>query len=506
MMDESVSSQEPVWPQGEQGQVLQRFQERGREWRGPQKKRAGRPASISWSPRCLAMMLCLLRGWNAQWDVWRLRCSEQRGGFAPVQVCDQAISHRIARAGTSLPWLFEHVSVWLRTRLAPWEDRRLAPWATAVSAADASTLDPLSRFLPWLRQLSGGDTRFLAGQMSALFAVRLPPWVRVDCWPAAGAHGMAHMLTLGERVQAGALVLCDRGSFRFAFFDPLSCQGMWWIRRDARQASAHVSHLCSQADGVLDAIVSLGTASDHQARSPVRLIPFWLHGRHDRSLTNGRDPHVFPRADVVGFDARRWESERAFRALKDHLHLHQVWRATWAVAHVQWWCCLILAHVSHARQIEIAGQAGVAVCEGSLDWLVRLAPGWLSRGLTPLEYAVRFGRDRGWLRPSTRSRIEVPWIAPTWVVPLLLRQCSLGRGAATVPKPKAQDPRALASFASKLAHSICWSRCDQGSGVYPKDRKSPSYRSPPLPSAESPGALASLSLSSHRERQKRQNG
>jgi hypothetical protein len=131
-------------------------------------------------------MLCFLRGWNAQLEVWRLICSERIGGFASVQVCDQAIYNRIERAGTSLQWLFEHVSAWLRTRLAPWEDRRLAPWATAVYAADASTLDQMSRFLPWLRALPEGATRLLAGQISALFDVRLQraraSRLLAECW------------------------------------------------------------------------------------------------------------------------------------------------------------------------------------------------------------------------------------------------------------------------------------------------------------------------------------
>jgi hypothetical protein len=59
----------------------------------------------------------------------------------------------------------------------------------------------------------------------------------------------------------------------------------------------------------------------------------------------------------------------------------------------------------------------VEVFDVSLDLLIRLTPGWLSRGLTPLEHAVRFGRDLGLLRPSTRHRIEVPWVDPCWVIP-----------------------------------------------------------------------------------------
>jgi hypothetical protein len=59
-------------------------------------------------------------------------------------------------------------------------------------------------------------------------------------------------------------------------------EGTGAISRYAHQASYQVSHICYQADGVLDAIVYLGTSSDNQARYPVRLIQFWLHGRHYR--------------------------------------------------------------------------------------------------------------------------------------------------------------------------------------------------------------------------------
>jgi hypothetical protein len=86
-----------------------------------------------------------------------------------------------------------------------------------------------------------------------------------------------------------------------------------------------------------------------------------------------------------------------------------------------------LAQVDYARQVEMAGQAGVEVFDVSLDLLGRLTPGWLARGLTPLEDAVRFGRDLGVICPSTRHRSEVPWIDPRWVVP---------------PPPEAMQPRA----------------------------------------------------------------
>lgn len=261
-----------------------------------------------------------------------------------------------------------------------------------------------------------GDSRLLAGQISALFAVRLQQWVRVDWWPDARDNCKEHVLTLLEGVQAGALVLFDRGYLSFAFFDSLTARGIWWISRYANQISYQVAHVCYQADGVLDVIVYLGSDPANQAKYPVRLIQFWWHGRHYRYLTNVLDPHQLPLADVVKGYARRWDIELAFRVLKDHLNLHHLWSAKPQVVQVQLWCCLILAQVYHALQVEIAAQAGVEVFDVSLDLLIRLTPGWLARGLTPAEQAVRFGRDLGLLRPSTRHRVQVPWIDPAWVV------------------------------------------------------------------------------------------
>lgn len=139
-------------------------------------------------------------------------------------------------------------------------------------------------------------------------------------------------------------------------------------------------------------------------------------------MTAVLDPHLLPLSDGVRVYARRWEIELAsLRALKDHLHLPHMWSVQEAVVHIQWWCCLILAQVYYALQVEIAGQTGVEVCEISLDLLVLLT----APGLAPCKYALRFGRDPGLLRLSTHHHIEVP---PCWVVP---------------PSPEAVQPREM---------------------------------------------------------------
>src|SRR5712691_1751942 len=113
-----------------------------------QARRSARPGQLESSVPSYPALFCA--GMERAIEVWRLIGSERLGGFAPVKVCDQAIYNRIERAGTSLQWVFEQVSAWLRTRQQGWEDCRLAPWASSVYAVDASTLDRLGRFLPWL--------------------------------------------------------------------------------------------------------------------------------------------------------------------------------------------------------------------------------------------------------------------------------------------------------------------------------------------------------------------
>jgi hypothetical protein len=112
MSHENVSQQEPAWPRPNKHHVLQIVEQRCRDLSGSAKKRAGRPATVRWSHRCLAIMRCCVRGWNAHVEVWRLSGSERLGGFAPLKVSDHAISHRMERAATPLHWLCEHVSAW----------------------------------------------------------------------------------------------------------------------------------------------------------------------------------------------------------------------------------------------------------------------------------------------------------------------------------------------------------------------------------------------------------
>ena len=380
--------------------------------------RPGRPPTLPWLHLCFGVLACVLMGWQSQLDLWRLLCFEGCWWFAPVPgLCDQAIYNRLQRA---VPWmqaLFQQVSWRLRLRLEPWQDRSLAPFATQVLALDECVLDTVCRWLPGLAGLPPHDARLRAGRISALFDIRLQQWLRVDLLHDATPNCKVHARAMLQEIQAGALILFDRGYFSFEWLDDVTQQGLFWISRYSHHATYTILYVNYEGDGVRDLIILLGAYRSDHARSPVRLIQFWYRGKLYRYLTNVCDPTLLSLADVVRLYARRWEIELAFRLLKDHLHVRLLWSAKWSVIEVQLWAGLILAQYFHGLQHEIASQAGAKPQDVSLDLLVRMSTRCLQRGDDPTAFAVCWGRDTRLIRPSTRTVYEVPFVDRAWVHP-----------------------------------------------------------------------------------------
>jgi hypothetical protein len=177
----------------------------------PAVRRRGKPARLSALHLCLGIVLCGLEGFGSQLKLWRRICLEPIGPFAPVWVGDQAVYNRLARAAAAMRAFFEQVSGWMSEQLVGLEDHRLAPWASQVLVLDESTLDAVGRWLPELRRLLPGDPGLLAGRISALFDVRRQQWVRVEVWQEAVANCKQQARLLLEGLQAGTLLLFDRG-------------------------------------------------------------------------------------------------------------------------------------------------------------------------------------------------------------------------------------------------------------------------------------------------------
>src|SRR6266571_6018586 len=383
----------------------------------PAGRRRGKPATLTALHLCLGIVLCGLEGFGSQLKLWRRFCLEPIGSLAPVRVVDQAIYNRLARAAGVMRAFFEQASLWMGEQLVGLEERSLAPWARQVLALDESTLDAVGRWLPELRAVLPGDPRLLAGRISALFDVRRQQWVRVELWQDAVANCKQQARLLLEGVQAGTLLLFDRGSLSFAWFDELTEQRLWWISRYANHASYQVRHVLYQGDGVLDAIVWLGRYRADRAKYPVRLVQFYHRGHLHRYLTTVLDPTQLSLAELARLYARRWDIELAFCVLKEHLQLSQLWSAKWEVVQVQLWAGLCLAQLFHGLQVQLAAQEGVGPFDVSIEVLVELVPRLLLHGIAPLPYLGRFGREVGLIRPSTRMQVQVPFVDAAWITP-----------------------------------------------------------------------------------------
>jgi Transposase DDE domain len=378
----------------------------------------GRPETLRMLHLCLGVVLCGLEGFGSQRKLWRRLCLEPMGPFLPVLVGDQAVYNRLARAGAeAMRGFFAQISGWVGEHEHRWDERRLAPWAAQVFALDESTLDAVARWLPQLRGVLPGDPRLLAGRISALFDVRRQQWVRVELWQEAVANCKQQARVLIAGVQAGTLLLFDRGYLSFAWFDELTERQLWWISRYANHASYQVRHVLYQGDGVFDAIVWLGRYRADRARYAVRLVQFYHCGQLHRYLTNVLDPTQLSLADLARVYARRWDIELAFGVLKEHLRLSQLWSAKWEVVQVQVWAGLCLAHLFHGLQVQLAAQEGMEPFDVSIDVLVELVPRLLTHGIAPLSYLGRFGRELGLIRPSTRIQVQVPFVDATWITP-----------------------------------------------------------------------------------------
>jgi hypothetical protein len=407
-------------------------------------RRRGKPAQLSTLHLCLGIVLCGIEGFGSQLQLWRRLCMEPIGPYAPVRVVDQAVYNRLARAAGAMRAFFEQASLWMSEQLGGLEDRSLAPWACQVLALDEeSTLDAVGRWLPELRRLLPGDPRLLAGRISAVFDLRRQQWVRVEVWQEAVANCKQQARLLLEGLQVGTLLLFDRGYLSFPWFDELTERKLWWISRYANHASLQVRHVFYQGDGVLDAIVWLGTYRADRAKYAVRLVQFYHQGQLHRYLTNVTDPALLCMRDIARLYARRWDIELAFGVLKEHLQVSQLWSAKWPVICVQIWCALLLAQLFHGLQVQLAAQEGVDPFDVSIDLLVEIVPRLLQRGIAPVPYLGRRGRELGLIRPSTRLQVQVPLVDATWITPAppeALRPRDSGRytqrKCARGPRPK----------------------------------------------------------------------
>lgn len=382
---------------------------------GPDPKGPGRPLELPKVALWSSLLLCVLQGARSVREVWR--CVVLQG----YDICDQTLYDRVEQEGTSwLEQFFVQITAMLTAWLKPLVQQQawypLASFATDVLALDEPTLDPVARKLPIWRSLKKGAVQLLPGKLAGLYDVRLQLWRRIDYLPEALHNCKVHATAMLQGVAQGTLLLFDLGYFSFEWLDELSLRKYWFVCRLREKTSYTVLHTYYAFEEVYDAVVWLGNYQA-QAGQAVRLVRFRVGAVSLTYLTNVLDPRVLPIQEIARLYARRWDIELAFSLLKEHLGLHLWWSSKVAVILVQVWACLILAQLLQAVRLEIACRARVEPFEVSMPLLVTHLPQLLADGQDPLAIWVQRGRQLGFIRPSSRTRVQGPVVAAEQIQP-----------------------------------------------------------------------------------------
>ena len=162
--------------------------------RGP-----GRPQILPALGLWAGLLVCILHGFSGKLTRWRLLASGNLWSYPRFPLSDQAVYKRLANEGTApLERLFHQVRTVLAARLTSVPTPALAPFATEVMALDETTLDPVARTLPPLREVPDGDARLLPGKLAVLFDIRRQQWRAVQC---AGVDPFAVFVAQGRALR-----------------------------------------------------------------------------------------------------------------------------------------------------------------------------------------------------------------------------------------------------------------------------------------------------------------
>jgi hypothetical protein len=380
--------------------------------------RRGRPRVLPSLCLWAGLLVCVLRGFSSQLDLWRRLTWQGLWEYPCFPVSDQAIYTRLGQAGPApLEALFAQISALLAERIAPYVATDLAPCASQIVAIDETTLDPVARTLPTLRGLAATDTERLPGKLAAILDVRSQQWIHVEHRAYAHENDKVAARGLLAHLRAGALILADLGYFGFAWFDDLTDAGFRWISRLRAKTSYTVVHAFYDHGTTFDGLIFLGAYRADRAKHVVRLVRFQVGEKSYQYITNITDPADLSLLDIARLYARRWDIELAFKLIKRELGLHLLWSAKTPIVLQQVWAILIIAQIFQALRLEIAARAGVDLFDVSLPLLLRYLPRFARSGHDPIAVIVATGGGAGLFRPARRVRIQAPLLSPDQLTP-----------------------------------------------------------------------------------------
>jgi hypothetical protein len=261
----------------------------------------------------------------------------------PRKVSQQAMSQRL----TSLPSeLFLRVLLdvlpvmhkrWMeRERPLPPELVWAAERYRAILAVDGSTLDALIRKIGLLQDLPENP---LAGRMTALLdlCTRLPEKIWYEKDPSA--HDQRFWTDILSVLQAGSLLIFDKGYINFAMFIQLTQAKVKFITRGKSNLVYTLEHTILRAASVHDYLIWIGK---DETRQQVRLIEILYRGKWYRYMTNELDDKKLPTAYVVALYWQRWRIEDAYNIIKRLLGLAYFWCGAQNAVEMQLWATWLL--------------------------------------------------------------------------------------------------------------------------------------------------------------------
>jgi hypothetical protein len=194
--------------------------------------------------------------------------------------------------------------------------------------------------------------------------------------------------------------------------------GFWYVSRIRHNSAIHVLHCFYEQGETFDGLVFLGTKKGARPQDAVRLVRFRMHGLMHTYITNVLDPHQLSMQDIAQLYARRWDIECAFLLLKKHLGLALFWSAKPHVLLQQVWGTLILAQLWQALRLQIAVQAQQDPYDVSMALLIEYLPTLSDYHPEGLGLLLTRGADLGFIRPSSRIRIQTPDVSALLITPL----------------------------------------------------------------------------------------
>jgi Transposase DDE domain len=203
-----------------------------------------------------------------------------------------------------------------------------------IWACDGSTLEAIFKKLESLADVPMGK---LAGKMGVVIdlVTRLP----IEVWfkENAKASDINFEPDILNLVQAGTLLLLDRGFYHFRFWQQLIDKEIHIITRLKKGAAFQIQQIFTDSYSIRDRLIRIVSGTEKAPYVTLGLIEIRSKTIWYSYLTSVVDPLILPPYVVVDLYGRRWRIEEAFNTVKRLLGLSYLWTGSVNGIKLQLW-------------------------------------------------------------------------------------------------------------------------------------------------------------------------